>query len=99
MQQYRNLTQDEIDQLEKNGCSCPDWDQVTVKEGFDPRFVRNAQFSGKISLGNFDTQFELAGGLKKHAGINNAVIHNCSIGDNVVIENVQNYIASFRMWM
>lgn len=97
MQQYRNLTQDEIDQLEKNGCSCPDWDQVTVKEGFDPRFVRNAQFSGKISLGNFDTQFELAGGLKKHAGINNAVIHNCSIGDNVVIENVQNYIANYTI--
>jgi len=97
MQQHRNVTQGEIDQLVKNGCSCTDWEQVTVKNGFDPRFVKNTQFSGKIALGLFEAQFDLAGGLKKHAGINNAVIHNCTIGDNVVIENVQNYIANYTI--
>ena len=97
MQQYRNLTQDETDHLEKNGCSCSDWKQVIVKNGFDPRYVKNSQFSGRVSLGIFKARFELAGGLQKHAGINNAVIHNCSIGDNVVIENVQNYIANYTI--
>lgn len=97
MQQHRSLTQGEIDQLEKNHCRCSDWEQVTVRNGFDPRFVKNTQFSGKISLGIFAAEFELAGGLKKHAGINNAVIHNCNIGDNVVIENVQNYIANYTI--
>lgn len=97
MLQNRNLTKAEIDQLEKNGCSCSQWEGVTVKDGFDPRFVKNTQFSGKVTLGLFDSHFVLAGGLQKHAGINNAVIHNCSIGDNVVIENVQNYIANYTI--
>lgn len=97
MHQQRNLTQREIEQLEKQGCSCLDWEQVTVKDGFDPRYVKNTQFSGKVSLGIFENWFELAGGLQKHTGINNAVIHNCNIGDNVVIENVQNYIANYRI--
>ncbi|HAR37906.1 MAG: DUF4954 domain-containing protein [Bacteroidetes bacterium GWD2_45_23] len=97
MHQQRNLTQREIEQLEKQGCSCLDWGQVTVKDGFDPSYVKNTQFSGKVSLGIFENWFELAGGLQKHTGINNAVIHNCDIGDNVVIENVQNYIANYRI--
>ena len=97
MHQHRNLTQGEIEQLEKQGCSCLDWGQVTVKDGFDPSYVKNTQFSGKVSLGIFENWFELAGGLQKHTGINNAVIHNCNIGDNVVIENVQNYIANYRI--
>lgn len=97
MCQYRNLTQNEIEQLEKHGCSCSNWKEVTVKDGFDSRYVRNTQFSGKIRLGVFETGFELAGGLQKHSGINNAVIHNCDIGDNVVIENVHNYIANYTI--
>lgn len=68
-----------------------------VKNGFDPRYVRDTQFSGKVELGVFESEFALAGGLKKHAGITRAVIHNCTIGDNVVIENVQNYIANYTI--
>ncbi len=85
----------EIAQLEKNGCVCDNWDLVLVKEGFDPEFVKNSRFSGKIELGVFKKEFNLAGGLKKHAGIDKAVLHNCIIGDNVVIEKVQNYIANY----
>jgi len=47
MHQQRGLTQGEIEQLEKNGCSCSNWKQVTVKNGFDSLYVRNTQFSGK----------------------------------------------------
>jgi len=97
MQQQRNLTQEEIDQLEKNGCSCFDWSSVIVKNGFNPQYVRDTQFSGKVELGLFESEFALSGGLKKHTGIARAVIHNCSIGDNVVIENVQNYIANYTI--
>ncbi|MEN6589503.1 MAG: DUF4954 family protein [Proteiniphilum sp.] len=97
MQQQRNLTQDEINQLVNNGCSCSDWRGVMVKNGFNPRYVRDTQFSGKVELGLFESEFALAGGLKKHAGIARAVIHNCTIGDNVVIENVQNYIANYTI--
>ena len=31
----------------------------------------------------------------KHSCINNAVIHNCDVGDNVIIENIHNYIANY----
>ena len=97
MHTYRSLTAEEIKQLEKNGCSCSDWSAVTVRNGFNPVYVRNTQFSGKIKIGVFESEFPLAGGLKKHAGINCAVIHNCTLGDNVVIENVQNYIANYTI--
>lgn len=97
MQDNRNLTQSEINQLEGNGCSCSDWKLITVKEGFDPRYVRESHFSGRIELGLFEKIFSLPGGLQKHAGINRAVIHNCTIGDNVMIENVQNYIANYTI--
>ena len=87
----------EIRLMEQNGCNCTDWDQVSVKEGFDPRHVKDSRFSGTINLGIFEKEFTLPGGLKKHAGVNRAVLHNCSIGDNVVIENVQNYIANYTI--
>lgn len=97
MQTYRHLTQVEINLLEQNGCSCSDWTLVTVKDGFEPQHVRNSHFSGKVELGLFKKEFSLPGGLLKHAGINRAVIHNCTIGDNVMIENVQNYIANYTI--
>lgn len=93
----RKLTSVEIAQLESNGCSCEDWNNVLVAETFSPKYIKNTQFSGNISLGIFEKEFALPGGLKKHAGINCAVIHNCEIGDNVVIENVQNYIANYTI--
>lgn len=95
MSNKRNLTQYEISQLEKNGCVCDNWDLVLVKDGFTPEYIKNSRFSGNIELGVFEKEFVLAGGLKKHSGIDKAVIHNCIIGDNVVIENVQNYIANY----
>ncbi|MDR2816312.1 MAG: DUF4954 family protein [Proteiniphilum sp.] len=97
MQLHRNLTQSEINLLEANGCSSTDWGLVTVKEGFDPRHVGATHFSGKVELGIFEKVFSLPGGLEKHACINRAVIHNCTIGDNVMIENVQNYIANYTI--
>ena len=97
MQKYRNLTKSEIDVFIANGCCCDDWQLVTVKEGFDPKHIKKTQFSGKIELGVFQKEFELAGGLTKHSCITNAVIHNCTIGDNVVIENIQNYIANYKI--
>lgn len=97
MREVRSLTKQEIIRLQSQGCECTDWALVKVSTGFDPHFVKNARFSGKIKIGVLEKEFELAGGLKKHSCINNAVIHNCEIGDNVVIENIQNYIANYNI--
>ena len=95
MYKKRILTDNEIEILEKNGCCADNWKNIEVAVSFNPKFVTNTKFSGKISLGVFDNEFELPGGLTKHSCIHNAIIHNCDIGDNVVIENVQNYIANY----
>ncbi|MDD2512053.1 MAG: DUF4954 family protein [Proteiniphilum sp.] len=97
MQPYRSLTEGEILTLTENGCSSAEWGSVFVKEGFLPDQIRHVHFSGKIELGQFEKEFTLAGGLKKHAGISHAVLHNCRVGDNVVIENVQNYLANYTI--
>ena len=95
MNQKRNLTPEEISMLEKNQCHCADWSKISVADDFSPEYIQNSQFSGCVSLGVLNKTFELGGGVKKHACINRAVIHNCKIGNDVVIENVQNYIANY----
>lgn len=92
---YRSLTEQEIAKLDKNNCFCSDWNLIKVKDGFNPKFVKNALFSGNVKLGIFEKCFELEGGLKKHSGIFKANIHNCEIGDNVLIENIHDYIANY----
>ena len=62
------------------------------KRGFEPIY-KNTQFSGKIELRYFKRIYS-CGGITKHSCIANAVIHNCTIGDNIAIENIQNYIAN-----
>lgn len=96
-QKYRNLTEAEITKLESNNCSCEDWSLIKVKDGFNPKYVRNSIFSGKVKLGVFEKNFSLEGSLKKHSGIFKAIIHNCEIEDNVLIENIHDYIANYKI--
>lgn len=95
MIKYRSLTAKEIETLEKNECRADSWDNIQVVDNFTPEFISKTKFSGKILLGEFEKEFQLAGGLTKHSCISRATIHNCEIGNNVVIENVQNYIANY----
>ncbi|MCC8198899.1 MAG: DUF4954 family protein [Tannerellaceae bacterium] len=93
----RNLRSEEIAQLQSQLCCADDWNQVWVPETFDAKHVQEVCFSGTVELGIFRKVFELPGGLKKHSGIRRATLHNCVVGDNVLIENVQNYIANYRI--
>lgn len=92
---YRKINQQEIDILTAHNCYCENWNLIEVVDGFNPQFIRNATFSGKIKIGVFEKEFSLPGGLKRHSGINDATIHNCTIGNNVYIGNVRNYIANY----
>lgn len=93
----RSLTPQEISILENNGCCADNWQNIIVAENFTPHYISNTKFSGNISLGSFEKEFQLPGGLTKHACINRATIHNCDIGNDVVIESVQNYIANYSI--
>ena len=97
MTNYRSLTEKEIATLTVYGCSAESWQNVVVAEDFSPAFVSNVHFSGNVHLGTFSKTFELPGGLKKHAGLNNCILHNCIIGNDVYIDKIDNYIANYSI--
>lgn len=94
---YRNLTDREIEVLLSKNCSAESWDTVMVSDDFDLKHVQNVQFSGTIRIGHFDNEFTLAGGIRKHAGLKNVILHNVTIGNGCCIENVKNYIANYTI--
>ena len=97
MGKYRELSKQEIEILKENGCSADSWANIEVATNFTPSYITNTRFSGKIRLGTLEKEFQLPGGLTKHSCIHRATIHNCEIGNDVVIENIQNYIANYTI--
>ena len=93
--EYIKLTAAQIAALEAQSCRCEDWDNVEVSPDFNPKYIRNVNFSGYIRLGTFDKIFTLAGGIKKHSGVYHATLHNVVVGDNCMIEHIHNYIANY----
>lgn len=94
---YRNLTQQEIDELIRQRCTAKDWNAIQVADEFTCHFIENVHFSGNIQLGCFNHEFTLDGGISKHAGLFNVTLHNCRVGNNVLIENISNYIANYEI--
>lgn len=94
---YRKLTAAEIAALEAQGCTAKNWADVEVADAFEPRYVREAHFSGHNRLGAFRREIELPGGLQVHSGIYNVTLHNCEIGDDAHLYNIHNYIANYRV--
>ncbi len=97
MSDYRNLTSDEIIRLEENHCVCDDWTSVSVGIDFEPKYVRRVQFSGTVKLGVYEESFSQKNGLAKHSGIYDVCLHDTEVGDNTLIENIQNYISNYRI--
>lgn len=95
MNVFRNLTKEDIKILESRSCRCKDWSKIKVHKDFNPEKVQRTFFSGAIKIGYFDKEIRFYGGVEKEAGIYDATIHNCQIGNNVYIGNVKNYIANY----
>jgi hypothetical protein len=94
---FRPLSNDEITQLTDQGCSCEDWSKVQVANAFNAKAVRSTRFCGCVRLGVFEKQVSFFGGITKPTGISNATIFNCTIGNNVYINHVRNYIANYTI--
>ena len=97
MATYRNISNEEIETLCKNGCFCENWQNIKVKDGFIPDHIRSVSFSGNIFLGVFKRKISFAGGIERHSGIYNATIHNCVIEDDIYINQIKNYIANYTI--
>ena len=93
----RKITKEEIAQLEVQGCHAQNWDAIEVSTTFSPEYIHNVVFSGNIKLGSLNSVFTFSGGMQKHSGIYNSTFHNCEIGNDVLIENVQNYVANYKI--
>jgi len=94
---FRNLSASEIRILTANNCRCEDWSRVKATEGFDPSACVNVIFSGDVKLGIFKNYFTDESGVRMKCGILNAHIHNCTIGANVLIRNIGDYIANYNI--
>ena len=97
LSEYKTITDTEIQVLLSNGCTCDNWNDIEIRQGFDPQKCRNVHFSGKIKMGLFSKSFSDESGVTINSGIVNAQIHNCTIGDNVSIYNVRDYIANYSI--
>lgn len=91
----RHLSFEEIKALEANGCSAVDWNRVKVATPLNTSRYQNVKFSGEITLGIADGEVTLEGGIKIPTGIYNATLHNVTVGDNVYISDIANYIANY----
>jgi hypothetical protein len=85
---FRSLSDSEIAGLATQGCTAEDWRQIQVRQGFDPRRVRNATFSGPVFLGRLNGSVSLPGGASLPCGLYDSRVHNCTFADNVRVDSV-----------
>ena len=97
MRDYRHLTQEEIEVLERNSCWAENWEHVMVAETFRPYGFHRVLFYGDIRLGSFDKQVEVTKGFTKHAGINDATLRNVTVGNDCLIEKIGNFINNYTI--
>ncbi len=97
MNDYRQLTSEEIEVLKQNGCWAEDWTSVNVGESFKPDYMHRVMLYGEVNIGGFDKNVEVSQGFVKHSGINNATLRNVTIGDDCLIENIGNYINNYTI--
>jgi len=94
---HRKLKSREIEKLKQNGCTAKNWENIRVHEKFEPGRLRNVTFSGNIKLGYYDDTITLFGDVPYDTGISNVMLHNCTIGNNTLIDNIANYIANYNI--
>ena len=84
----RNLRENEITILANQGCTAEDWSSIIVEDTFTPQYINNVEFYGKVTLGAFQKEVEVAPGFTKHSGIRYATLRNVIIGNDCLIEHV-----------
>ena len=93
MKAYKSLTDAQIRQLISAGCRSQDWSRVKIRGGVDN--ITDTEFSGDVTIGSLEGSFTLPGGVVRASGIHHARLHNVSIGDGCLIDNISNYIANY----
>ena len=92
---YKALTSEQVALLIQNGCRAEDWSTVYTSDPQSLDYIRGVRFSGEVRFGRFNEVFILPGGVRKHSGLRNCTLHNVTVGDDSLIENVTNYVANY----
>jgi Domain of unknown function (DUF4954)/Domain of unknown function (DUF6819) len=88
------LSANDIEQLQKQGCTAADWASVLVAPGIELGRIRNAHFSGTVVLGSNSGTVAI-GGVALACGIYDATLADCVIGSGVRIANVRTLLAEY----
>ena len=93
----RELTVNEIAQLEERGCWAEDWSDILVEEGFAPSQMENVLLYGHVEIGSLNGSVEMEEGFRRRCCLRNAVLRNVTVGDDCLIENVRGYISNYQI--
>lgn len=94
---YHKLSDKQVAILIKHGCTAEDWSNIFVTEEFDAYLVSNSAFSGTVRIGALSGEVTDALGNEKPSCIFNAVLKNCTIGDNCRIVNIGIHISGYHI--
>lgn len=87
--EYRNLTNQEIETLQRNRCRAQNWQTVSVAgEGFIAERCYDTSFYGECRLGRNDGTVLCDLGIELPAGIRHSRVIESAVGDNTLLENV-----------
>ncbi len=85
---YRKLTEAEISELSRQGCSATSWETVLVSEDFSAHNIYYTHFEGEVRIGRLTGK--LSNG--KRAGIYKSYIENSIIEDDVFLSDVKRLV-------
>ncbi len=84
----RPISKTEIAKLESQGNTCEDWSKVYVEPVFNPNFIKNNHFSGKIFLGNYSGQpVKVLDSFYHPNGIYNSNLDDVFIDSNSLVKD------------
>ena len=86
---FRELTRQEVEQLERQGNRAENWSMVLVGDGFDANYVYNNVFMGQVCLGALGHDYLHDGDLHLPEGIYNSMMANAMVGDHCAVHNVR----------
>ncbi|MDC0936154.1 DUF4954 family protein [Pirellulales bacterium] len=95
--EYRPLHADEITVLKQQGCTAEVWSDVWGTPDFSPDNIRDARFAGTVRLGRLTGKVRGDAGQERPAGIYQATLNNCTVGNEVRISQVRSQVANYEI--
>lgn len=94
----RKLTDSEIAQLRRQGCTAEQWERVEVDEtDFHADDVRSVTFLGDVAIGGMKSGVEIEEGFERKSCIEYATLRNVTVGNDCVVSHVRGYISNMEI--